>query len=284
MLLYALKNKFKAELLDYYPETEISSFFYLLTADILNLKPIDVALNKDEVVSNESIQRLVKAINKLKRYEPIQYIIGKTEFYDLYFEVNKSVLIPRPETEELVHWIITDNKTNKPFTLLDIGTGSGCIAISLAKHLKNAKVCALDVSEKALELAKTNSNINNVEVEYILGDILNFNPEQEFMQFDVIVSNPPYVRQLEKQEIDDNVLKHEPHLALFVQDEDALVFYRAILEFSKKYLKINGYLYFEINEYLGREMKDLLSLHNYNGIQLKQDLFGKDRMIKAQKK
>lgn len=281
MILKSLRTYFNNALLGYYPDTEIESFFNLLSEHILKMKRIDISQNLYVVVSGKKYDKFQAAIDKLKSYEPIQYILGDTEFYGLVFKVNSSVLIPRPETEELVAWIINDCKNKQEISILDIGTGSGCIAISLAKNLPNAKVFALDVSENALKLAKQNAIKNDVEVEFIEADILDCDLGN--MQFDVIVSNPPYVRELEKEAMSANVLNHEPHLALFVKDEDALLFYRKITEISESILKPDGQLYFEINESLGESTKQLLDNSNYKNIELKKDIFKKDRMIKAVK-
>jgi release factor glutamine methyltransferase len=201
----------------------------------------------------------------------------------LDFEVDENVLIPRQETEELVEWIVTNSKIQRlqDCKILDIGTGSGCIAISLAKNVPSAKVYAIDVSEKALNVARKNANLNQVEVTFIHQNIL----ETEDLQasFDIIVSNPPYVRNLEKAEIKKNVLEHEPHLALFVDDYDALIFYRKIAELAQKNLKANGQLYFEINQYLGKEMVDLLESMGFVEVALRKDIYGNDRMIMATK-
>jgi release factor glutamine methyltransferase len=222
-------------------------------------------------------------LTKLQQEIPIQYILGKTHFYGLDFEVDENVLIPRQETEELVEWIITNQQINKSINqqILDIGTGSGCIAISLAKNLTSAKVYAIDVSEKALNVAQKNADLNQVEVTFINQNIL----ETEDLQasFDIIVSNPPYVRNLEKAEIKKNVLANEPHLALFVDDHDALIFYRKIAELAQKNLKENGQLYFEINQYLGKEMVDLLQKMGFVEVALRKDIYGNDRMIMAMK-
>jgi release factor glutamine methyltransferase len=198
----------------------------------------------------------------------------------LDFEVNENVLIPRPETEELVDWILSNNRiieTSNPLKILDIGTGSGCIAISLAKNLPNAQVYAIDVSEQALATAEKNAKRNNVNVIFIQKDILA--TEDLGQQFDIIVSNPPYVRNLEKEEIKKNVLNNEPHLALFVQDNDALIFYTKIANLAQKNLSDNGQLYFEINQYLGKEMIALLQNLNFKNIELRKDIYGNDRMI-----
>jgi len=210
--------------------------------------------------------------------------LGKTSFYGLEFEVNSNVLIPRPETEELVDWIIRSTKYEVRGTklkVLDIGTGSGCIAISLAKNIPNAEVFAIDVSEKALATAQKNAESNQVNVTFLEKNILEiYDLEQHF---DIIVSNPPYVRELEKQEIKKNVLDNEPHLALFVDDNDALIFYRKIAELAMKNLSPNGQLFFEINQYLGKEMIDLLEKMGFKNVELRKDIYGNDRMVKGTK-
>lgn len=279
MILKSLKTYFSTTLLDYYPDTEIDSFFSMLSLHILKMKRIDISQSLFSVVSGKKYDKFQVAIERLKRYEPIQYVIGDTEFYGLEFKVNPSVLIPRPETEELVAWIIDEHKKKQQISILDIGTGSGCIAVALAKHLVNATVYALDVSLEALSLAKENALTNDVNVEFIEADIFDWNFGD--LQFDVIVSNPPYVRELEKEAMSANVLDHEPHLALFVKDDDALLFYRTITKVANKILKPNGQLYFEINESLGKDTNDLLSNSGFSNVELKKDHFQKDRMIKA---
>ena len=282
MILKSLRTHFNNALVDHYPETEINSFFYLLTESILKMKRIDVTLNLYVVVSGKKYDKFESAIVCLKKQVPIQYILGETEFYSLPFMVNENTLIPRPETEELVDLIIKAQKDTNEISILDIGTGSGCIAISLAKHIPSAKVYAIDVSAEALKIAKKNEKLNNVSIEFIETDILNAEHLDVFetpQKFDVIVSNPPYVRHLEKEEMKDNVLSHEPHLALFVENDEALVFYKAISQFAQQNLKKGGKLYFEINQYLGDEMKTLMSDYKFENIELKQDLFGNDRMI-----
>lgn len=281
MILKALKTYFSKTLLDDYPDTEIDSFFSMLSLHILKMKRIDISQSLFSVVSGKKYDKFQAAIDRLKAHEPIQYIIGDTEFHGLTFKVSPSVLIPRPETEELVAWIIDEHKTKQQISILDIGTGSGCIAITLAKHLPNTKVYALDVSLNALSLAKENALINDVRVEFIEADILDWDFGD--LKFDVIVSNPPYVRELEKEDMSVNVLDHEPHLALFVKDDDALLFYRTITEVANKILKPNGQLYFEINESLGKDTNDLLSDSGFSNVELKKDIFEKDRMIKAVK-
>ena len=293
MTLKELQHYFHNQLDAIYGKNEVSSFFNLLLDHYLNFKPIEITLHPKYNVSSTEKEHFYEAIKRLKQEEPIQYIIGETEFYGLPFKVNPNTLIPRPETEELVQWIIEEYpklNTQNP-TILDIGTGSGCIAISLAKHLPNAKVYALDISPEALKVAQENAELNGVEVECIEADILTschaeLPPDvragvSASHKFDIIVSNPPYVRELEKSTIKDNVLKHEPHLALFVKNEDPLLFYKAICEFAVHNLKPKGSLFFEINQYLGAEMIELLSAFHFESVELQQDLFGNDRMLKA---
>jgi release factor glutamine methyltransferase len=284
-----LQYIFHAALDTIYGKEEVDSFFYILTKHYYNLTRIELALEPNFTITKSESDLIFNTLNDLRVEKPIQYIIGETEFYGLKFTVNNNVLIPRPETEELVELII--NKVNsglveKSINILDIGTGSGCIAISLAKNLPYAKVYALDVSKEALRIAKQNAQLNNVDITFIDADILKANHSifnKKFI-FDIIVSNPPYVRHLEKQEIKPNVLDNEPHLALFVDDNNPLLFYDAICEFTVNNLKNNGELFFEINQYLGDEMKILLEEYNFDKIELKKDFYGNDRTIKGTKK
>nr|WP_315187642.1 peptide chain release factor N(5)-glutamine methyltransferase [uncultured Flavobacterium sp.] len=282
MKIKEYRTEFLQELTPIYDAGEAESFFYLILEEKNQLKQIDLALHPDLIFSADEIMVWNSLLESLKKEIPIQYILGKTNFYGLDFYVNENVLIPRPETEELVEWILKSQKSKvksqKP-KILDIGTGSGCIAISLAKNLSEAAVFAIDVSEKALATAKKNAAINEVNVTFIEKNILE--TEDLEQQFDIIVSNPPYVRNLEKEEIKKNVLEHEPHLALFVEDNDALIFYRKIAALAQKNLSPNGQMYFEINQYLGVEMKDLLEKMNFKNIELRKDIYGNDRMIKV---
>ncbi|MFV8359303.1 peptide chain release factor N(5)-glutamine methyltransferase [Flavobacterium sp. LS1P3] len=285
------RTQFIQELTPIYDAGEAESFFYLILEEKHQLKRIDLALHPDLVFSEEEIVVWNSILEQLKLEIPVQYLLGKTSFYGLDFEVNENVLIPRPETEELVEWILESQKSKvetsgeslKDLKILDIGTGSGCIAISLAKNLPNATVFAIDVSEKALATAKTNAENNSVNVTFINQNILDVVSlsavEGLGQQFDIIVSNPPYVRNLEKEEIKKNVLDNEPHLALFVADDDALIFYKKIAELAQKNLSENGQLYFEINQYLGKEMVDLLEKMNFATIELRKDIYGNDRML-----
>lgn len=282
MLLKQYKNLFFDALKNIQDEQEIESFFFILTEYLHNLKRVDVALNPDFEISDAAIEKWNAFLVELQQEKPIQYITGEAWFYGLRFEVNENTLIPRPETEELVEWIIESQKSkvqSQKLEILDIGTGSGCIPISLKANLPQANVSAIDVSEQALEVAKINAVSNNVEVNFIQANILEVEDLNQY--FDVIVSNPPYVRNLEKQEIKKNVLDYEPHLALFVEDTDALLFYRKIAQLALKNLSSNGLLFFEINQYLGNETVELLENLGFKNIELKKDIYGNDRMIKC---
>lgn len=282
MLLSHLKIQFIDLLKDEYPATEIESFFHLLTEEYLGMRRIDVALNAGYEVSEENKLQFEKALERLKDHEPVQYIIGETEFYGMKFKVNRNVLIPRPETEELVDWILKDHKEPKSgLKILDVGTGSGCIAISMAKEIANCKITALDISPKALELARINAEENEVDIEFQEVDILQKEKLNDL--YDIIVSNPPYVREIEKQEMHKNVLNHEPVQALYVEDTNALVFYEKIAALAKDSLRENGVLYFEINQYLANETKSMLENLGFEA-ELKKDIFENYRMLKAKRK
>ncbi len=280
MKIKEYKTKFIAELLPFYDEMEAESFFSLILENQRQLRRIDLALNIDLFFSVEEILIWNAILEKLQLEIPIQYILGTTHFYGLEFNVNENVLIPRPETEELVEWIISSAINMPKFKntkILDIGTGSGCIAISLAKNIPNAEVFAIDISENALAVAKENADLNKVAIAFIQRNILETNDLEQ--QFDIIVSNPPYVRNLEKDEIKRNVLANEPHLALFVADDDALIFYRKIAELATKNLSAEGKLFFEINQYLGKETVELLEKMHFKNSELRKDIYGNDRMI-----
>lgn len=295
MLLKEYKLHFLRELSTVYDEVEIDSFFYILLEAFHEMKRVDLAMNPNFELDSMQLLQWETVLSQLKEQKPIQYILGETEFYGLPFYVNENTLIPRPETEELVDWIIKENlkitssvrplgsgEKFKELKILDIGTGTGCIAISLAKNLPHAKVFAMDVSEKALEVARKNANRNEVTVTFLHQSILETDDLKH--SFDIIVSNPPYVRHLEKEQMKPNVLEFEPHLALFVEDDDALLFYRKITELATKNLADNGQLYFEINQYLGEGMEQLLEQNNFRNIELRKDIYGNHRMIFGRKK
>ena len=284
MILKEFKLFFNEALSAIYPKTEIDSFFFILMEEKLKLQRIDTVLNSDFLITEKNLIDLKNIVKRLQKEEPIQYIIGNTEFYGLPFLVDKNTLIPRTETEELVAWVLDEIKvlTNNKITelsILDIGTGTGCIPISLAKNLTSLNISAIDISPEALLIAKQNAILNKVTIEFIELDILN--AESLPQEYDVIISNPPYVRELEKEEIKNNVLENEPHLALFVADENPLIFYNKIADLAKQQLSKNGMLFFEINQYLGKETINMLVKKGFKNIQLKKDLFGNDRMIKC---
>ena len=279
MHIQQFKKYFYSELSDHYPKTEIQSFFNLLTEFQLRLNRAEVILQPTLEIKKNDLSFLLNALSELKSNKPIQYILGKTEFYGLDFNVNEHVLIPRPETEELVDWIVHDFRKERSLKILDIGTGSGCIAISIAKNLPNAEVFAIDVSPEALRVAHKNMILNKVNIHFIEIDILSLKKLSH--SFDVIVSNPPYVRELEKEKMEKNVLENEPHLALFVKDNNPYIFYDKISELANKHLTKKGALYFEINQYLGNKTVEILKVKGFKKIELKKDSFNKDRMIKT---
>ena len=298
MTLKNFRTYFTDTLQEIYLKTEIDTFFFLLIEEKLNLQRVDTVMQPDFLIADANLSELKIILKRLQKEEPIQYILGNTEFYGLPFKVNKNTLIPRPETEELVEWIIKEvtelqnNKVaklgmyetstmnkEKSISIIDIGTGTGCIPISLAKNLNNVKISAIDVSSEALIVAQQNATLNNVDISFLEMDILE--TKELPQQYDLIVSNPPYVRELEKVEINNNVLKNEPHIALFVEDDNPLIFYSKIADLAKIHLKKEGLLFFEINQYLGKETVAMLKHKGFNSIKLKKDLFGNDRMVKA---
>ena len=292
MTIKQYRAHFNKSIKHLYPTSEIDSFFFLILEEYIGFKRIDIVLKSDFYIDQESLNLMQVATKQLEQEIPIQYIIGKTEFFGLPFNINKEVLIQRPETEALVEQVIkevsliktyntaSNEATNeKQITILDIGTGSGCIAISLKKQLPGSKISAIDVSDKALRVAKKNAALNKVNINFIHLDILKTNNLDKL--YDVIVSNPPYVRELEKKEMKNNVLNNEPHLALFVDNKNPLLFYNKIAELAKNFLTKNGQLHFEINQYLGKETIKLLAEKGFKNIQLKKDIFGNDRIITA---
>lgn len=283
MTLKEIRSEYHIQLDDIYDFNEVESFFYMLIEQYFQLPKYSIALEPDKVISGPDQTIMLEALEELKSQKPIQYILGNTEFFGLHFKLNKDVLIPRPETEELVTWVLEECQ-GMNLKILDVGTGSGCIAIVLAKNLPEAQISGLDISRRAIGLATENASINDVGVRFFQTDILlSETLSEEIMdkEFDIIVSNPPYVLNSEKKEMRLNVLDNEPHSALFVDDDRALLFYNGIIEFAKKALKVNGSLYFEINEKFGQEICNLLKENKYSDIQLKQDIYGKDRMIRA---
>ena len=271
MTLDELKQIFIDQLSSIYEVDEVESIFLIYTEDKLDLKfqPQLTIQNTKEVLSD---------LSELKQGKPIQHITQKAFFYDHFFYVNENTLIPRPETEELIELIRNDFPQDKKLSIVDLGTGTGCIPITLSKLFPNAQVSALDVSSKALEVAQLNAKNLAASVHFIQQDLL-----QDFElneKFDIIISNPPYIRNLEKSEMHQNVLDFEPHLALFVEDHDPLIFYRKVFDFAEKHLKENGTIYCEINQYLGDETKQIFQ-KKYPNTQIIKDISGNDRMLKS---
>ena len=272
-----LKSKILTELNALYSTAESQSFFNLLAEDYLKMSRLDIVLNSSKEISAENLEYFDNATRRLKNYEPIQYILGNTEFFDMSFKVNEHVLIPRPETEGLIRWILEEEK--EPQVIIDLCTGSGCIAVSLKSRLQDSNVDALDISAEALQVARENALSNHTSINFVETNVLTL--EALTKTYDVIVSNPPYVRNLEKQKMQDNVLQHEPHLALFVDDENPLVFYKKIAILAKYNLRPKGSVYLEINEYLGKETAQLFKDSGFSNVELRQDIFRRDRMLRA---
>lgn len=283
MKIIDLKVEFIDALSDLYPSQEVLSFFTILAEKHLDLSRLEVALKPNHSVSLTVSKKIKNAIQRLRKFEPIQYIVNGVEFYNLKFYVNRNVFIPRPETEELVFWIVDrhKNRDSKSRRILDIGTGSGCIAISLAFNIPDCEVSAFDISSEALDVARKNAIINNVNVDFFKEDVLNCTKLPK--KYDIIVSNPPYIIENEKDKMQSNVLKYEPDIALFVNNDDPLLFYRKIAQLGQKHLISEGSIYFEINEYLGSELLILLKTEGYKEITLQKDIFGKYRMVKCRK-
>ncbi len=281
MTVKEAKIYIRKELSDFYPENEIESFIKIIFSDIYNLSSVDVFMKETEALPENKIFSVTEIVERLKANEPLQYIIGFTEFYGLKFEVIPDVLIPRPETEELVDLILKENSGKKNLRILDIGTGSGCIAVSLAKNLPKASVFALDISSEALAIAEINALNNAVHLSFIQADILQTDKIPEIPVFDVIVSNPPYVPFSEKSKMHKNVSEYEPGLALFVDDNNPLIFYDAIAGIAKQHLSENGTLYFEINERFGNAVAELMQSSGFKNVDIIKDINGKERMVKG---
>lgn len=275
-----IKLYLEQELNELYPETEIIAFSNIIKTKFRFSKLQRFAFPETPLTGKQAAE-IIRICNELKTGKPIQYIIGETSFYNCTIKVNNFTLIPRPETEELVDLII---KENLGFTgsILDIGTGSGAISIALAVNMPGSAVTGTDISDHALQVAKENAALNNASVTYILSDIFNISAGI-FSGTDIIVSNPPYVRESEKDRMEKNVLDFEPHSAFFVPDADPLKFYLAIIEFARRILTARGKIYFEINEALGEMMSDLLASNGYSEIRVIKDISGKERFITGTK-
>jgi len=273
MKIRSLLNTYQKSLKDIYQQQEISAIFFNLTEHFYQIKRIDLSLHPDMTVPDD---KLLSYLEALQHHKPWQYITGQTEFYGLPFKVNKHTLIPRPETEELVQWIINAHQNNSNLKILDIGTGSGAIAISLAKKMDKAQISAIDFSKHALEVARENARLNKVKIDFKHLDILKLKKSEDY--FDIIVSNPPYVRNSEKKMMSENVLNYEPATALFVTDNNPLIFYRQVIEIALN--SQTKSLYFEINEALKTELTDLFKTYKLTNFEFKKDIFDKWRFVK----
>jgi release factor glutamine methyltransferase len=269
-----------------YGNQEIEALTLLVCEEISGLSKGSIKAFPEKEITIEQSAKIQNILVQLKTGQPIQYILGYAEFYNLKFYVNESVLIPRPETEELVEWVIDSWQSavgnwQQPYQLLDIGTGSGGIAISLKKNLQQAQITAIDISTTALETANQNARLNEVEIAFINADILNIKSEIQKSKFKVIISNPPYVTLADKEKMHTNVTDFEPHTALFVPENNPLIFYKAIADFAVGNLANNGLLFFEINESYGPETVQLLIGKGFADVELRKDMSGRNRMVKA---
>ena len=279
--MHPIVNEIRDALRGYYPDSEAFSIAKMLLMEVFGFSTLELYGGKDKEISGKRRDVLNEMIARLQKNEPIQYIIGIESFGGLTFEVDENVLIPRPETWELVQWIVEDCQSDSSCRILDIGTGSGCIAVSLAERIPQAEVEAWDVSEGALQVAKKNGEKNGVDVCFRQQDVLKAMPGST--RYHVIVSNPPYIAEKEKKVMDANVLDWEPSLALFVPDEDPLLFYRKIAQLGLEMLTEDGALYFEINQAYGQETLQMLKDLGYTQTELKKDAWNNDRMIKAKR-
>ena len=282
MLLNEFRNHFTDTLIDDYPKTEITSLFRRLTDFYFQWPPTFMVLNPDYQLNKVELEKLSVALGALEEHKPLQYITNEAYFYGRTFYVNENVLIPRPETEDLVNWVMKDYlKVQHSLDVLDLGTGSGCISVSLAKEQSLFNVEALEVSEMALEVAKKNADFHHVKINFIQKDMKSL----EFWNkpLDVIISNPPYIVPREKKEMLPNVLNHEPHLALFTPEKDPLYFYKKIIVLAQSSLKPNGHLYLEINPIFSESLEAFVKAHTFKDIEVRNDIFGKKRMLKAVK-
>ncbi|MDR6734235.1 MULTISPECIES: peptide chain release factor N(5)-glutamine methyltransferase [unclassified Sphingobacterium] len=274
---------FQQELHKLYDNDEIKAIFLVVIAEKLGLNTANYQLSKKDPVDDKNSAEILSILRDLKKHKPIQYILNKADFYGEVFQVNESVLIPRQETEELVDLIIKNHKFSQNLNIIDIGTGSGCIPITLSKHLTNARVTTIDISKEAIKTAQENANILKTAVQFINADIFEWEYIFSNQHYHIIVSNPPYITPGEKKYMNENVLAYEPELALFIEESTPLIFYDVISSFALKHLAPDGDLYFEINQYLGAEMKDLMIKKGFEQVKLIKDINGADRIIHAKK-
>jgi release factor glutamine methyltransferase len=267
------------ELDGFFPEPEIGAITNIIIKTVLRFTKLHTIALPESSVSQKQVHEIIRICRELKTGKPIQYVLGETNFYNCIIKVNSETLIPRPETEELVDLVIKENKGFMG-TILDVGTGSGCIAVALAINLPGTAVTGIDISEGAVKMARANASLNHTEVTFKKADIFSIDAYSAGT-VGIIVSNPPYIRDSEKKDMSKNVLDFEPHNALFVQDSDPLVYYRGILNFARTVLNPGGKIYFEINEAMGNLMSELLMAHGYSGIEIVMDINGKERIVKG---
>ena len=277
--MHPLVRQIREALHGSYTDAEALSLAKMLLVEVFDFSTLELYGGKDRGFSEKEQELLSDIVCRLQNHEPIQYIIGRETFMGLVFDVNENVLIPRPETQELVNWILEDHRSDEGCKILDIGTGSGCIPVSLAHFMSGAEVEAWDISDGALDVARRNANQNEVKVLFRKQTVFEALPSASY--YDVIVSNPPYITEKEKVDMEANVLDWEPSIALFVPDTDPLLFYRKIAELGLDMLVAGGALYFEINRAYGEMMRTMLEDMGYNNVELRKDMFGNDRMIKA---
>jgi release factor glutamine methyltransferase len=282
-LLKDLRTVYQKMLSEKYGSGESKQLLDIVIESFFGYSKIDLALDPGIRLSESEILRLHATVKELLANKPIQYITGKTQFLDIELSVNESVLIPRPETEELVQFII-DKEKSEGLQIFDMGTGSGCIAIALKKNLPGSQVTTVDISREALKLAKQNSSLHQLDIDFQLVDILKPDAYKKLGKFDVVVSNPPYVTEHDKKQMQPNVLDYEPHSALFVSDNNPLQFYKAILQFCQVHLKVGGRVYFEINEKQGDNVLQLIENYGFDHGELHTDIHGKNRFTTAVKK
>ncbi len=280
--LTELKDQYIDQLSAIYSTSESRKLFFVLTEYFFGIDQIHLALEPDKRISESEMLVLHKAVKELLNHKPIQYVTGVASFFDMNLKVNESVLIPRPETEELVQLILQKEKKNHP-AIIDIGTGSGCIALAIKKNMTEARVTAVDISIEALNVVRQNMQTHQVDIELLQMDILSPASYTGLSVFDVVVSNPPYVTQSDKEKMQKNVLDYEPAQALFVDDDQPLIYYEAIVQFCQKHLISNGRIYFEINEQKGSEVVRLMKENDYKKVMLHNDMHGKERFATAVK-
>jgi release factor glutamine methyltransferase len=300
MSIDELYKDFVEQLKTIYEEREAANISDWVFESIANSKRADRIINKEKEIDSSDVEKLNDALQKLLQHQPVQYILGEAWFYKMKLRVNEHVLIPRPETEELVEWVVeeirnqeseisrpgrpgrTGNKEIEKFTILDVGTGTGCIAVALKKELHGAAVFAIDVSEEALSVARENSQDQNVKIDFLQLDFLNENLWASLPAFDIIISNPPYIPENEKTKLAKNVVEHEPHVALFVDDNDPFIFYRKIGAFAGTHLNEKGKVFVEVHEEYANEVQQIFAGEGFTTV-IKKDMYGRERMIKADK-